>query len=159
MNFNNSVLVLADLGQLKAYRVAHVQGIDRHEGAQVGHTQNRGTEKNTMVLDLITDIDYIDGHKKVSERVSDQAGRFRASNGEAHNLKSEQEKQMLKVISEDIRSIIEAESPSSWYLAFPKQAHKELQEMLNTSITHNLQKVVPSDLTKTAKDKLLAHFQ
>jgi hypothetical protein len=158
MNFNDSILVLADLGQLKAYRVAEVLGTDRHEVSQVGHKQRRGTQKTSVALDLITDIDYLMSHRKTRELVSDQAGRFGTSTGEPHNVRTEHNKQTMKAISEDICSLIEKESPASWYLAFPKETHKALAGMLNERVKKNLNKVVPCDLTKTAKNKLLEHF-
>lgn len=159
MKFDGSILVLGDLGQLKAYKVAEVSGTDRHESMQVTHMQHHGTERTSTVLDLIKDIEYTEPHMKTDKLISDQAGRFDTSTGEAHNTQLENDRRALKAISEDIRSIIEKESPSSWYLAFPKETHNELRGMLSESITKNLKKVVPSNLTKTAKDKLLSHFE
>lgn len=174
MKFNGSILVLGDLGQLKAYRVEEVVGMDSQDKMQVSHVHNRGTQKRSTVLDLITDINYIEPRKKTEDLLSDQAGRFRSSIGEAHigtqagapsaigephNRELERDRQTLKLISEDIKSLIEKESPASWYLAFPKKSHNELHAMLSEEIKKNLQKVVPSDLTKTAKEKLLSHFE
>lgn len=159
MKFNGSILVLGDLGQLKAYRVEEVAGMDRQDNMQVSHIRHRGTQKRSTVLDLITDINYIEPRKKTEELLSDQAGRFRSSIGEEHNRELERERHTLQQISEDIKSLIEKESPDSWYLAFPKESHNELRSMLSEEIKKNLQKVVPSDLTKTAKEKLLSHFE
>lgn len=159
MKLNGSILVLGDLGQLKAYRVAEVKGTDRQESMQVSHVQHRGTPKSSSVLELITDIDYIASRKKEDELVSDQAGRFRNSIGEEHNRESERDRRTLSAISEDIETIIEKESPSSWYLAFPKDTHNELHAMLSETVKKNLKKVLPSDLTKTAKEKLLSYFE
>jgi hypothetical protein len=159
MKLNGSILVLGDLGQLKAYRVEEVVGMDSQNKMQVSHVHHRGTEKRSTVLDLITDINYIEPHKKTEELLSDQAGRFRSSIGEAHNRELERDRHTLKLISEDIKSLIEKESPDSWYLAFPKESHNELHSMLSEEIKKNLHKVVPSDLTKTAKEKLLSHFE
>ncbi|MBE0499288.1 MAG: host attachment protein [Campylobacterales bacterium] len=159
MKFNGSILVLGDLGQLKAYRVGEVVGTDSQNSMQVSHVHHHGTQKRSTVLDLITDINYIDPRKKTEDLLSDQAGRFRSSIGEAHNRALERDRQTLQLISEDIKSLIEKESPDSWYLAFPKESHNELHAMLSEEIKKSLHKVVPSDLTKTAKEKLLSHFE
>lgn len=175
MKFNGSILVLGDMGQLKAYRVEEVVGMDSQDKMQVSHIHHRGTQKRSTVLNLITDINYIEPHKKSDELLSDQAGRFRSSVGEAnistpaggspsaigeaHNRELERDRKTLQLISDDIKSLIEKESPDSWYLAFPKESHNELRSMLSENIKKNLHKVVPSDLTKTAKEKLLSHFE
>lgn len=176
MNFEGSILVLGDLGQLKAYRVQEMEGIDSQDKMQVSHARHRGTLKRSTVLDLITEINYIEPHKKTEELLSDQAGRFNSSMnsqellsdqagkfgssiGEPHNRELERERKTLQLISEDIASLIEKESPASWYLAFAKESHNELQGMLSENVKKNLQKVVPSDLTKTDKEKLLSHFE
>jgi hypothetical protein len=169
MKFNGSILVIGDLGQLKAYRVVEVSGTDRLESTQVSHIQNRGTQKESTVLELVTNIDYLESHGKSAEHVSDQAGRFGESMGasmgeahemgEAHNTALERERRTLKAISEDIKAIIEKESPRSWYLAFPKDKHNKLGEMLSADIKKTLKKSVPSDLTKMKTGELLSHFE
>ncbi|MBU1643280.1 hypothetical protein KKE54_07955, partial [bacterium] len=63
MKFNGTILIIGDLGQLKAYRVAGLSGMDRQDSAQVSHMQHRGTEKESTVLELITDVDYVESHK------------------------------------------------------------------------------------------------
>ncbi len=181
MKTNGSIIVLGDLGQLKAYRVEEVVGMDRQDNMQVSHMNNRGTQKRSTVLDLITNINYIEPHKKAEDLLSDQAGRFGSSMGKAHkNTKApqsnqpgkygssigeahdrdlERDRKTMQLISEDIKSLIEKESPESWYLAFPPESHNELHEMLSEEVKKNLQKVVPSDLTKIEKEKLLSHFE
>lgn len=163
MNFDKSIIVVGDLGQLKAYRVSKVTGHDRQESMQVSHAQHRGTEKTSNVLEMITDIDYIEPHKRNRDLVSDQMGQFGGrlgtSTGEPHNTGIEHEKRMLKSISDDIREIIEKESPETWYLAFPKETCKQLGDMLGPQISKTLKKSLPSNLTKVAKNKLLSHFE
>lgn len=163
MKFNNSILVIGSLGEIKAYRVVEKSGMDRHESSQVSHAQHHGTEKEATVLELVTDIDYIGPRKSVEDLKSDQAGLFGGRLGhsmeEAHNTELEEEKRTLKEISEDIKTLIEKEAPSSWYLSFPKDKHLELEAILSADIKKTLKKVVPSNLTKTEKEKLLSHFE
>ncbi len=169
MKFKGSIIVVADLGELKAYRVDEFIGTDRHESAEVSHIQHHGTEKEATVLELVAHINYLESHGKSAEHVSDQAGRFGENmgasmgeaheTGEAHNTALERDRRILKAISEDIKTIIEKESPRSWYLAFPKDKHNKLGEMLSADIRKTLRKSVPSDLTKMKTSELLSHFE
>lgn len=169
MKFKDSIVVVADLGELKAYRVDELIGMDRHESTEVSHIQHLGTEKEATVLELVAHINYLEPHGKSADHVSDQAGRFGENRGaslgethemgEAHNTALERDRRTLKAISEDIRTIIEKESPRAWYLAFPKDKHNKLGEMLSEEIRKTLRKSVPSDLTKMKTSELLSHFE
>ena len=172
MKFKGSIVVVADLGELKAYRVDEFIGTDRHESAEVSHIQHHGTEKEATVLELVAHINYLESHGKSAEHVSDQAGRIGLSTGgahdashgggsvgEAHDTALEHERRTLEAISEDIKAIIEKESPRAWYLAFPKDKHNKLGEMLSEDIRKTLRKSVPSDLTKMKTSELLSHFE
>jgi hypothetical protein len=159
MNYDGHIIVVGDLGQLKAYRISCITGIDKHESMQVSHTQHRGTLKESTAIELIFDIDYIAAHGKISEQISDKIGKLGNSTGESHNAKVEKEKSNLKQISIDIASIIEKESPPLWHLAFPKATNNKLKEKLNPKIKKTLKKNISADLTKIDKNKLLSHFE
>ncbi|MCW8894406.1 MAG: host attachment protein [Sulfurimonas sp.] len=159
MNFNGHIIVVGDLGQLKAYRISNIKRVDRHESMQVSHAQHRGTEKESTVAELIFDIDYIAAHSRISEQMSDKAGRLGNSSGESHNAEIEKKNSILKQISNDIASIIKKESPPQWHLAFPKADNNKLNEKLDSQIKKILKKNIPADLTKIDKSKLLSHFE
>lgn len=155
---NGNIIIVADLGQLKAYRVTAVTGIDRQETMQVSHANRKGTEKRTLNLELLSDIDYIAAHTRASEELSDKSGQFGASSGEPHNLKLEQARRGLKQIAEDIGTLLAKESPKAWHLAFPKETNRQLRELLENGVKASLGTNVASDLTKVRKEKLLSHF-
>lgn len=166
MNYDGHIVVVGDLGQLKAYRVSRVTGVDRLESMQVSHAQNRGTVKESTVLEPIFDIDYLEAHGRISEKMSDKTGRKGnptgrkgSSTGEPHNTELAKEGDILKQISDDIAAIIEKESPSMWHLAFPKALNNKLNEKLNQQVKKSLKKNVAADLTKIDKNKLLSHFE
>lgn len=159
MNFDGHIIVVADLGQLKAYRISNVTGVDRHESMQVSHAQKRGTVKESTVLELILDIDYVAAHGRISEQMSDKNGRMGSSTGESHNAKVEKESSGLKQISDDIASIIKKESPAQWHLAFPKATNNKLNDKLDPQIKKTLKKNIAADLTKIDKNRLLSHFE
>ena len=151
MKLNENVIIVADLGQLKAYRVSQVTRTQTGEALEAG-------AKASASLSLITDIDYIDAHKKQSDLVSDKNGSFRSSSGEPHEKHIENNKRILKNISDDIAKIIQDEAPKEWCLSFPKGTHKQLNELLNMQIKSTLKTSLSSDLTKVPKEKLLSHF-
>lgn len=159
MKFNQAILVIGNLSRFTAYRVTQAPAIDRHETNQTSHTRNQGTAKTTTQLHLIKEIDYSEARQKTSELLSDQAGNFNHASGENHNLETEMAKRGLHKIGEDIKELINTESPDSWYLAFPKQSHQQLVGSLASQTQANLKKSLPLDLTKTDKEKLLSHFE
>ncbi len=152
MKLNDNVIIVADLGQLKAYRVSEVA---RKDTAEAGEPR----PKATASLSLITDIDYIAAHQKEQDMLSDKGGNFDGSSGEQHDRSRENDKRLLKSICDDIESIINRESPKGWCLAFPKGTHKQLSELLPNSVKTTLKTALSSNLTKVPKDKILSHFQ
>lgn len=159
MNFDNTIIIVADLGQLKAYRVVTKIGIDRQGSMQVSNPSVSGSEKKSINLELILDIDYISAHKHISDEMSDKTGRLDISTGEQHNMLLEKDRRGLKQINNDIKTIVDKEAPSSWCLAFPKETNKQLTEMLDANIKKKLVKNLTSDLTKINKGKLLSYFK
>jgi len=159
MKFDGHIIVVADLGQLKAYRVSNITGVDRLETMQVSHTQKRGTPKESTNLELIFDTDYLEAHGRISEQMSDKTGNQKNANGEPHNTALQQESTILKQISTDIASLIKQESPAMWHLAFPKATSKKLSEKLDPLIKQSLKKCVAADLTKIDRNKLLSYFE
>lgn len=159
MKFNQAILVVGNLSHFTAYRVTQATAIDRHETNQTSHTRNLGTPKTTTQLHLIKEIDYREARQKTSELLSDQAGNFNNASGENHNLETEMSKRGLNKIGDDIKDLINTESPDSWYLAFPKQTHQQLVSLLPPQTQASLKKSLPLDLTKTDKAKLLTHFE
>jgi len=159
MNFDGHIIVVGDLGQLKAYRVSNVIGFDKQESMQVSHAQNHGTMKESTVVELIFDIDYIEAHGRISEKMSDKTGRLGKSVGESHNAEIERKSINLKNIGRDIASIIEKESPVQWHLAFPKATHNKLKEKLDSQTKKTLEKNISVDLTKVNKNRILSYFE
>lgn len=158
MNFDGSIIIVADLGQLKAYRVVKKSGVDPHETMQVTHVNRTSEEKTSMNLELICDVDYVSPHTHISEEMSDKPGRFDVSTGEPHNMKLEKERRGLKQVADDINGLIAKEAPESWCLAFPQETNRQLEEMLDAPAKQKLAKNLPSDLTKVHTDQLLSRF-
>ena len=97
MKLDNTMVIVADLGELKAYSVKKSEGMVGNE------------IKTSHALEVINNIGYIDAHKKMGEVMSDSAGNFAGSAGEEHNRENERKKRSLKDLADDIDAIVENE--------------------------------------------------
>ena len=159
MNYENTMVIVANLGELKAFNVKRSEGVVENE-MKVSHS-----------LESLNDIDYIDPHKRVQDIVSDSAGRLgssrdraeifgssRSSIGENHNLETERKRRSTKDVASDINAIVENEKPRQLLLAFPQELNAQLLEGLTQETKNILTKNITSDLVKTKKDEILSHF-
>lgn len=144
MKLNGNILVVGDLGELKAYRVGEAL---RNSGDKIAS------------LELIADTVYHESHQKYDEFLSDKGGRFGHDSGSENGSQLENEKRTLQLIREEIETMLDKESPSQWHLAFPKGVCNKLNDSLSEKSKNNLNKVLPLDLTKTANSKLLSYFE
>jgi len=146
----NKILIIADLGHFKAYKVSK----EPMESARVT---------------LIESYDTIDGHGRMGEKLSDNAGRFSrgdkgtttvsGGSGEPHNLALETEKRLVKLIAEDISELISRERCTDWNLAAPAKINKQIIENLKPGIKDKMNKSVTANLTKTDKSEILGYFE
>ncbi len=143
------VIVAVDLGRFKAYKVT------------------KDPYDKSAKTELIESYETIDARKKLSEKMSDAAGRFRidsgrngtgAASGEAHNLALETEKRLIKQLAEDINALITREKIEKWCLAAGKNINSQIIEMLSPSVRARLEKNVASNLTKAGKSEILGYF-
>ncbi len=147
MKVENSVVIVANLGEFKAYDVKKSEGI-------VGNAL-----KESYSLKLIKEMDYLSAHQKAGEAFSDQAGSFQGANGEEHNRQTEYKKRSLKEIAQDIEDVILESKAKQLFLAFPKESSAQLAALLSPTVTAVLTKTVTSDLVKTDKNKILSYFE
>jgi len=147
MKLDNTMIIVANLGELKEYHVK------KHE-AIVGNDL-----KVSYAPELHHAMDYIEAHKKLQDVVTDSAGRFGNSIGEEHNLENERKRRSIEDVANDINAIIEKEKPKKLFLAFPQELNAQLIEALSAETKNVLIKNVTSDLVKTNKEKLLSYFE
>ncbi|NOX20472.1 MAG: host attachment protein [Nitrospirae bacterium] len=140
----NRIVIVTDLGHFKYYRLI----------------------KNDMEsprLELQEEYDIIDAHKKLSEMITDRAGRFGMGNekkdlkgyGEAHNLELENKKKIIRQIAEDINKIIKSEGYKKWYLVAGKTLNSAILERLDPKVKEALYRNIVADHVKTKKSDLL----
>lgn len=147
MKLENTLVIVADLGELKAYNVKQHEGIVGND-IKISHS-----------LELINDENFIEGRKQISETYSDNSGQFGHDTLEEHDLKIEIEKRTLKEIAEDIENIVKKIKPKQLFLAFPKEHNRELTNELGSQTKAVLTKNIASALVKTDKQKILFHFE
>ncbi|WP_456432496.1 host attachment protein [Nitratifractor sp.] len=158
-----SLIIVADLGELKAYRVKEEMAIDPKDDAQTSHKHHKGTLIDALRPELVLAVDFIDAHKKITEEVTDKVGRNKApygagESGEPHNLKLEIEHRLLKEIADEIMRLVRNENPKRWHLAFPAEHHKALMDRIDPDVREKLDVKIPEDLTKVKPETLLERF-
>ncbi len=147
MKLENTLVIVADFGELKAYNVKQHEGVVGND-IKISHS-----------LELINDENFIEGRKQISEMLSDNSGQFGHDTLEEHNLKLEIKKRTLKEIAEDIENIVKKIKPKQLFLAFPKEHNRELTNELGSQTKAVLTKNIASNLVKTDKQKILSHFE
>lgn len=160
----DSLIIVGDMGEIKVYRIYEETVIDPKDSAHTSHKHNKGTLIEALRTELITAIDFVDSHKKISEEVTDKVGRNKAPHGagvsgEPHNLKLEIEHRLLKELAEEIMRIVRREDPKQWHLAFPAEHNKALLDRIDPDVSAKLGKNIPEDLTKLKPEKILARLQ
>ncbi|XHR27760.1 MAG: host attachment protein [Chthoniobacteraceae bacterium] len=149
----NTVVVAANLGCLKAFRVAE--------------TPTRGRK-----LELIDDVEFPEAHIRLHERLTDSAGRFKANAGmgsmgpvtamarnEALTAEHEHQKRLIKLVADRIGTVLQQEKPEAWSFAAASEIHQAILRELPKDLRYRALRRVQSDLTKVPGNELLAYFK
>ena len=144
----NTLLIVADRGGLRAYRI--------------GENPNRAPG-----LHLIDTYEAQDAHGRFADKLTDQAGRFKASGvpnqqtggSAAHDtLDMENDRRACKAVAGRISELVHQEKPEGWLLAVPARISKLVEEGLAPEARQHLTEVVHADLLKVEPTKLASHF-
>ena len=143
----NTLLIVADRGGLKAFRVE-----ERPNGKPGLHQIDSDYEQ--------------DAHGRFSDKVTDRAGRFKGSGlgqsqgGSADHSKTdlENDRRAVKHIAERINELVEKEKPADWRLAIPAQIDKLLIDHLKPEVCKHLTETVHADLLRAEASDILGHF-
>jgi hypothetical protein len=149
---NTKLVIVADLGLLRAYR--EVQGL----GDRQPH------------LELIEELKPAAAREKLSDQVTDQAGRFPRGNGPANiagdmsagerlNLQAEQSRRALAQLAGKINTLLADETVLGCSLAASAPIHKQLLEAVDPKVRSKLGPVLASNLASTPAPELLGHFE
>ena len=146
----NTLVVVADLGCLKAYRL---------ENGQLHRTPR---------LELLEQYDNTQAHTKLVEEVSDLSGRFprgtavagggAMSDGERHNIELEQRKRLVRQLAHRLNLLARGQEFERCLLAASREINHQLLEELEPQVRGKIEKNVPADLTKLGREQIMAHF-
>lgn len=142
----DKLIVVADLGRVKAFRVS------------------RDDMSPTQRLELVDDLELMDGHGRLQDKITDRAGRFPGNGtvpggmsiGENHGLLEENERRLLRQVAERINAL--AKNERIWYLAAVKEINPRVVEKLDPDVRSKMAKNISADLIKIPKDQILSHF-
>jgi hypothetical protein len=146
-----TLIIVADLGLLRAYR----------------KTQS-ATDRQPH-LELIDELKLEGAHQKLSDKVSDQAGRFPRgggaanisgdlSAGESLNTEAEQSRRLISQLAERINGLLAEDDVTHCSIAISGAIHKQLLEAIDPKARAKIGKVLASNLTKTDPQALAGHF-
>jgi hypothetical protein len=145
-----SLVIVADRGSLKAYRV--------------DETPTRGPS-----LKLIQAFDITNAHGKLIDKLTDLAGRFPvtesagAHRGQASiaesKLETETERRINKELADQIAKIINGSTGAGWSFAAPSEIHSAIVDLLPGRVRDRIVEHVKSDLVKIEPAKLPNHFR
>jgi hypothetical protein len=143
---NGTVVVATDLGAFKAYRLSH-------------------TSRKTPRLEVIEEMELVDGHGKLGDKVTDQAGRYRAptlrmgmSYGERQKIDLELRRRLIKQVAGRLRNLITRPEIESCYFAASPEVNEQILEEAGPATRAKIEKNVTSNLTHAEKSELLRHF-
>jgi hypothetical protein len=143
-----SLVVVADRGSLKAYRV--------------DETPTRGPS-----LHLVQAFNTTEAHGKLIDKVTDFAGRYAADGAGAHpgasiaetKLENETERRIYKQLADQISKIVKSDGFEGWSFAAAADIHGAIVNLLPGDVRDRIVEHVKSDLVKTELAKLATHFR
>jgi hypothetical protein len=144
----NTLVVVADLGCFKAYKVEN----------------NEPTR--TPRLELIEQFDNPEAHGHLVDKVSDQSGRFprgtvggAMSDGERHNIGLEMRKRFVKQLAQRFNTLARNREIERCLCAVSKEINHLLAEELEPGVRAKIEKTLPVDLTKLDRSEILRRFE
>lgn len=146
----NTLLVVADLGGFKAYKL---------ENNQI----NRAPR-----LEFVEQFQNATAHDRLVDRVSDLAGRFprgtgtkaggAMSDGERHNIELEARKRLVRQLAQRLNTLARSPEIERCFLAASKEINHQLIEELDPQVRTKIAKNIPADLTKLEQVDILRRF-
>jgi hypothetical protein len=149
-----SLVIVADRGSLKAYRV--------------NETPNRGPS-----LQLVRAFDITDAHGRYQDKLTDVAGRFPVGDGggqagsgrhqnaiaERQGLETETDRRIFKQLADNISEVVKEQRIEGWSFAAPAQIHAAIVELLPIEVSDRIVEHVRADLVKIELANLPQRFR
>jgi hypothetical protein len=144
-----SLVIVADRGSLKAYRV--------------NETPTRGPS-----LHLVQAFNTTDAHGRLTDKVTDQAGRFsvrdpagvlRTGSIAEPKLENETDRRLYRQLADQIAKVVKSDGIEGWSFAAPAEFHSAIVDLLPNDIRGRIVEHVKSDLVKVEPSRLGSHFR
>lgn len=143
---NDTVIVATDLGSFKAYR------LDR-------------TAMNTPRLEVIEEMEFVDGHGKLGDKQTDQAGRYKVptqsmamSYGERQKIGLELRRRLIRQAAEQLRGVVTNREVERCYFAASSEINDQILDEAGPEVRRKIERNVGCNLTNVEKSELLRHF-
>ena len=143
---NDTIIVATDLGAFKAYR------LDR-------------TVRNTPRLELVEEMELVDGHGRLRDKVTDQAGRYSVpmqsmamSYGERQRIGLELRRRLIKQIAQQLTKLARRRDVEAIYFAAASEVNDMILEEAGREVRAKIERNVGCNLTNVEKSELLRHF-
>jgi len=160
--FDNTLLIVGNLGELKAYTIKYELNINPKDNAHTSHKHHKGVLVENLTFNLIDDEAFIEAHKKISDIVTDKQGHFEGpfggTSGDGHKLEIEIVNRLLKLIAKEIERIVNQVNPKKWFLIFPKVYNKELLSLLSDTTKSTLAKNIEDNLVKLKPKEIVNNY-
>jgi hypothetical protein len=154
----NTLLVVADLGGFKAFR------LHNEEERVLGN----GGLKRPPRLEFVEEFQNADAHERLVDKVSDLSGRFprgtglkaggAMSDGERHNIALESRKRLVRQLAQRLNALARSPEIESCFLAASREINHQLVQELDPQVRVKVEKNVPADLTKVERASILSYF-
>ncbi|MEY2484540.1 MAG: hypothetical protein QOH39_188 [Verrucomicrobiota bacterium] len=144
-----SLVIVADRGSLKAYRV--------------NETPTRGPS-----LQLVQAFNITDAHGRLVDKLTDQAGRYAVADGTGvqhgasigeTKLENETDRRIYKQLADQIAKLVKTDGIDGWSFAAPSEFHAAIVQLLPADARDRIIEHVKSDLVKVEPAKLSSHFR
>ena len=147
----NTLVVVTDLGCLKAYRLEN-------------HHPDRPPR-----LEPVEEFNNAAAHGKLGDKVTDLSGRFprrtgaqhttgAMSDGERHNIELESRKRLVRQLAQRLNRLLGSKEVERCLLAASREINHQLLEELEPLARAKIEKNIPVDLTKLDRAEILGHF-
>jgi hypothetical protein len=148
MKKHPSFLIIADRGRLIAYSCET--------------ERRRGNVPRT-----VAEVNFSEGHEKLSEQVTDQAGGFPDGGtggrgnaaAERMTLIAEIDVQNFRRVGNCINHVLSSHHPDEWGFAAPSEINRAILEFVKPEFTGKLAQNIPKDLTKVPAGEVVERFE
>lgn len=145
------LLIVTDLGTFKAYRMEEDRFSTRPK------------------LELVDSYELVNGHDKISQKLSDSAGRFGkgarnvagvndASTADNHGIILEDRRRNMRQIADTISKLLSNGQFDSCYFAAASEINDQILDQMPNEARAKIEKNVPCNLVHADRDELMRHF-